>query len=197
MTNNNNKLRIIFLDLDGVISTPDYHWHLDPNKVALLEEIIKATDAKIVVSSSWRVGCKDINDFIDKIFGRWRLQSGNLEHKSIMVNAMYDITDTHGSTRGDEIKRWLDAHKDEVESYVILDDDIDMLDEQLFNFVGTDCYEGITSREVKLCIQVLKKEKIANPLRLNLPLLFKWYDRNSGRESNIDELLYSYHAQYK
>ena len=84
-----------------------------------------------------------------------------------------------------------------MESYVILDDDIDMLDEQLFNFVGTDCYEGITSREVKLCIQVLKKEKIANPLRLNLPLLFKWYDRNSGRESNIDELLYSYHAQYK
>ena len=52
------KTKIIFLDFDGVISTPECRWNLDPKKVALVEELIKETDAKIVVSSSWSVCSK-------------------------------------------------------------------------------------------------------------------------------------------
>lgn len=50
--------KYIFLDCDGVIATPervvDGRWSLVDSKQFLLGQIIKQTDAKIVLSSSWR-----------------------------------------------------------------------------------------------------------------------------------------------
>lgn len=50
--------RFIFLDIDGVIATPDTledgMWGLTPEKQDLLGMIIEKTGAKIVLSSSWR-----------------------------------------------------------------------------------------------------------------------------------------------
>ena len=50
--------KIIFLDIDGVLATPEYlkdgQWALNPDKQKLLGEILAETDAKIVLSSSWR-----------------------------------------------------------------------------------------------------------------------------------------------
>lgn len=43
--------------------------------------------------------------------------------------------------RGDEIKKWLGRH--DVEKYIILDDDSDMLEEQLPFFINTDTHNGI------------------------------------------------------
>ena len=49
---------IIFLDIDGVIATPETiingNWDLTPSKQELLKTIIDKTDAKIVLTSSWR-----------------------------------------------------------------------------------------------------------------------------------------------
>ena len=194
------KLKIIFLDFDGVISTPDYHWSLEPSKVQLLEELIKETNAKIVVSSSWSTGSQTGEQFIEKMFGKWKEITGphvTPEKNKIFKDAIIDVTDHMGNDRGDEIQRWLDAHKDEVDSYVIFDDDPDILDEQLFNFVQTDGFEGLTSREIKLAKLILNKQKVAQPVRLNWVLMIKWYDRNAGRASNIDELLTSYHNNFK
>ena len=47
-------MKIIFLDIDGVISTEKSHYALDKDACNLLGKIIDATDAKIVISSSWR-----------------------------------------------------------------------------------------------------------------------------------------------
>ena len=47
-------MKIIFLDIDGVISTEKSHYALDKDACDLLGKIIDATDAKIVISSSWR-----------------------------------------------------------------------------------------------------------------------------------------------
>ena len=64
-----NDYPIIFLDFDGVLNTEKYYCELkskglpsddkygqlfDPEAVANLRKIIDATDARIVVSSSWR-----------------------------------------------------------------------------------------------------------------------------------------------
>lgn len=51
--------KIIFLDIDGVLATPEYLkdglWGLHPEKQKLLGEILSQTDAQIVLSSSWRL----------------------------------------------------------------------------------------------------------------------------------------------
>lgn len=47
-------MKIIFLDIDGVISTEKSHYTLDKDACDLLGKIIDATDANIVISSSWR-----------------------------------------------------------------------------------------------------------------------------------------------
>lgn len=190
-------MSIIFLDFDGVISTSESKWHLDPEKVALVEQIISATDAKIVVSSSWRGNSKSREEFISKLFNRYKRLTECISEDSLFIKSIYDVTDRNGSARGDEIQRWLDAHDKEVDTYVILDDDGDMLDNQLLCFVQTDGWEGITSREVKLAIQVLKNEKVINPIRMNHELIWRWrLKRSQGIETNIMQLLAEYDATH-
>ena len=154
-------MKIIFLDFDGVISTYEKGWRFDVEKLELLKEIVDKTDAKIVVTSSWKRGFTEVGNFIKSFYNKPR----NKDLKNVTIfdwfaNSIYDITDNNGSWRGDEIQRWIDKHNEEIESYVILDDDSDFRDNQLFNFVQTDTYEGITSREVKLCIKILNSEWI-------------------------------------
>lgn len=154
-------MKIIFLDFDGVISTYEKGWRFDVEKIELLKEIVDKTDAKIVVTSSWKRGFTEVDNFIKSFYDKPR----NKDLKNVTIfdwfaNSIYDITDNNGSWRGDEIQRWIDKHNEEIESYVILDDDSDFRDNQLFNFVQTDTYEGITSREVKLCIKILNNKRI-------------------------------------
>ena len=94
--------------------------------------------------------------------------------------------------RGEEIKQYLEEHTD-IKSYVILDDDSDMLDEQLFNFVQTDGFEGITIREVKLCKSILNGERVINPIRLNYTLRNEWINNCRGLENtDIKERIKKY-----
>lgn len=182
-------MKIIFLDFDGVVSTFEKGWNIDKEKIILIENIISSTNAKLVISSSWAIGCKNADDFRKKL--RFDKITNTNSQESLFIDSIYDVTDHMGSCRGDEIKRWLE--KCNVESYVIIDDDDDMLEEQLFNFVQTDTFEGITSREVKLCVQILNKEKVVNPIRLNYNLRYKWLLYCNGFESNINDLLHKYY----
>ena len=192
-------MKILFLDFDGVVSTFEKCWRLDEEKLSLLKEIIDNTNAKIVVSSSWKVGYNDVDNFIETLGGR--RESETIKNNGNMYqwfcNNIYDITDSNGSWRGDEIQRWIDAHEEEIESYAILDDDSDMRENQLFNFVQTDGYEGITSREVKLCIKILNNERIQNPIRLNLELTTKLRNNCNGLDkNNISLLLKEYYNKF-
>ena len=192
-------MKILFLDFDGVVSTFEKGWRLDEEKLLLLKEIIDKTNAKIVVSSSWKVGYNNVDKFIETLGGRRKSETiKNNGNMFWFCNNIYDITDSNGSWRGDEIQRWIDGHKEEIETYVILDDDSDMRENQLFNFVQTDGYEGITSREVKLCIKILNNERIYNPIRLNLELITKWRNNCNGLDkNNISTLLDKYYNKFK
>lgn len=192
-------MKILFLDFDGVVSTFEKGWRLDEEKLSLLKEIIDNTNAKIVVSSSWKVGYYDVDNFIETLGGRRKSETikNNGNMLQWFCDNIYDITDSNGSWRGDEIQRWIDAHEEEIESYAILDDDSDMRENQLFNFVQTDGYEGITSREVKLCIKILNNERIQNPIRLNLELTTKWRNNCNGLDkNNISLLLKEYYNKF-
>jgi len=187
-------MKIIFLDFDGVISTYEKKWRIDMKKLELLKEIVDKTDAKIVVTSSWKRGFTEVDDFIKSFYTNPR--NKDLNNATIFdwfANSIYDITGHNSSWRGDGIQIWIDKHNEEIESYVILDDDSDFRDNQLFNFVQTDTYEGITSREVKLCIKILNGEEIPNILRLNLELITRWRNKCKGLDDeNIEFLLNEY-----
>ena len=192
-------MKIIFLDFDGVISTYEKGWRFDVEKIELLKEIVDKTDAKIVVTSSWKRGFTEVDKFIKSFYDKPR----NKDLKNVTIfdwfaNSIYDITDNNGSWRGDEIQRWIDKHNEEIESYVILDDDSDFRDNQLFNFVQTDTYEGLTEREVKLCISILNNIKVVNPIRLNLELITMWRNNCNGLDkNNISTLLDKYYNNFR
>lgn len=137
-------MKVIFLDVDGVLNSMQdgYSFELETNKhFELLKQIIDKTNAKLVLSSSWRIGIRP-NDTIHtklKEFGM----------------SIYDCTPIlKGKTRGDEIQAWLDQHQD-VERFIILDDDIDM-GKLMYRLVHTDTMVGLTEEEVKICLMLME-----------------------------------------
>ena len=147
--------KIIFLDCDGVISTYKAGWHLDPEKLELLERILNATGAKIVVSSSWRShtleetlegNFKDF-PFKDKVIG----VTPRLQLPFSQGDWNYDTPE-----RGLEISAYLNSLGKEVR-YVILDDDDDFLYAQKDHIVRTDSYRGISAKNVVEAINILNE----------------------------------------
>lgn len=177
-------MKVIFLDFDGVITTYRSGYRISNDKLSLLKQIIDNTDARIVVSSSWKRGYDNRDEFVKSL---------GYDEYHWFVRSIYDITDNDGAWRGDEIQRYLDAHND-IESYVILDDDSDFHDDQLFNFVQTDTYYGISEREVEFAINILNNEHVHNPIRLNLELITRWKNHCRGIKDNgnIEQLLKNY-----
>lgn len=120
-------MKVILLDIDGVLNCQEYFYplngtkgydELDENKVKLLAEIVNATDAKIVLSSTWRemvdVG-KDghphpIYMYLTDTLAKYGLSI--ISHTPIM-----------GFERPLEIHTWLNETSYSIESFVILDDD--------------------------------------------------------------------------
>lgn len=166
--------KIIFLDIDLGLATPKYledgQWAVNPDEQKLLGEMLDKTDAKIVLSTSYDNATlektKDYMDsagflFNDKLIGvtiradQW-IERGTVIHLSIPI--------------GVEIKQWIDTHihSDKGKNlerkklgkdftYVILDDDSDMLLEHKDNFVQTKSEVGLTNDDVKRAVEILNK----------------------------------------
>ena len=140
-------MKVIFLDVDGVLNS-----RRDGNSIKLrtdshlrlLQEIVKATGANIVLASSWRIGftkaIKNLND---------RLAEYGLE--------IMDRTPVlpGSSCKGDEIRQWLSDNGQSVENFVILDDDADMAEFTDTNLVQTDSEYGLQDKEADRCIAML------------------------------------------
>lgn len=110
-------MRIIFLDIDGVLNckeTPNPHgfpYIIDPSLLANLEELLKRTGAKVVLSSSWRT---------DPV--------GVLAAKHYGIPFVDLCPDVLEASRCEEMLTWLSAHH-EVTRYVVIDDESDCLDD--------------------------------------------------------------------
>lgn len=137
---------------EGVIITPEsFHGHhqIDPDKVALLNQIVERTDCKIVLSSSWRIlntveemqAILEFHDFKGEIIGStpqtFQLEPGG-----------------KWSCRGQEIQRWMneaDLPKDEEVWFVILDDSSDMGD-LMHALVQTTWEKGLEAGHVEAAV---------------------------------------------
>lgn len=163
-------MKVIFLDIDGVLNVIGqghdkygqiFHNHFVEN----LARVIKATDAKIVISSTWR------HSGLDEMLSMWK--DRNLPGEVIGITptaqvlvylGLFDNVDE--IVRGNEIQFWLDKTQ-VVTQYVILDDDEDMLESQLPFFVRTSGNEhhtdyidvgyGLTIECADKAIEILNK----------------------------------------
>ncbi len=121
-------MKIVFLDIDGVLNYRDC-WERSCNKntqnvwdadcVNELNRIIKETNAKIVVSSTWRL----FKGAYALVIGKMGIKEGTIIGKT---KDYLPIIKSGGTCRGDEIQDWLDNIGCDIENFVILDDDDDM-----------------------------------------------------------------------
>lgn len=161
-------LKVVFLDFDGVVSTQNSGWNIDPAKVALIDRLCQETGAQIVVSSSWRIG--ETPESLQKILG---CQS------PVIGLTPWPRNDV---VRGDEIRAWLKSHGRDVEAYVILDDETDAGHGHDGHFVWVKAEpDGFNESHLALCTQVLNgnlnREKLdyLNPFGAR-----EWKDAQAG-----------------
>lgn len=194
-------MKVIFLDFDGVITTYNSKWKIDMNNIKIINDICDKTNAKIVVTSSWRIGHRGdvlaFNGYLTQYIIEHNYLDNVQDTFDKFIGNIVGMTDSVGTCRGNEIKFYMNEHPD-VENYVILDDDSDMCDYQLFNFVQTDTYEGITERDAKLCVDILNGTEVINPIRMNDELKFRWRlrCRYPEIENNIEEMLKNYRDKF-
>jgi hypothetical protein len=136
--------KILFLDIDGVLISEEYFKkkfskqtglsRFNPDSVSLIKALIEEFSLRIVISSSWRYAA------IDKLM------------HELKINKLFDYLYydwftpvIHPAHRGMEIRLWLDLHT-EVNEYVILDDDENILDEQKDNYVQTQLDYGMITK---------------------------------------------------
>ena len=149
-------MKIIFLDFDGVLnSAKDFAGCenqgvvINPSKLPLLRQIVSATEARIVLSTSWRehwsktpAECDDIGRFIEQTFSFYGLQ-------------IFDKTPEFRGKRETQIKFWLDQHP-EVQQFVVLDDMLLNGDFMEGHFVKTSYhFGGLAEDDVQEAIRIL------------------------------------------
>ena len=151
-------MKVIFLDFDGVIITPESRERstrafdllnvIDERCLRLLNQLIKRTSAKVVISSSWRyfISCEDI----DKCLQEWGFIGEIIGHTPISK-----FSDYNKYRRDQEIKKWLEEHK-EAGDYVVLDDQPEILTDLTDYLVLTSYEEGLTEYHIETAIKILR-----------------------------------------
>jgi len=148
-------MKILFLDIDGVLNSVEYAVgantinrsvrldDADPVKVGLLRFICDQTDARIVISSTWRIGRDPAwFDGFFSSFGWFQPPIEGVTPRSARIGSI---------GRGDEINEWLETRQ--VDRYVIVDDDSDFYGDQ--PLVQTNGVYGLTLKETIEMIDIL------------------------------------------
>ena len=144
-------MKYIFLDIDGVLNnsktvtrSPDGYVGISDNLCKRLEKIIKTTNAKVVLTSSW----KDCSSPQDLVYMRKRLK----RHLALPVG---QTSEKNPELRGTGIREYLKNHP--CDEYVILDDYSFNFDEEGLreHVVLTNEEKGLTNDDVERAIKIL------------------------------------------
>lgn len=150
---------IIFLDIDGVLNTPD-SWGgkkvnpVDEPKVEMIANLATEIGAKIVVSSSWRI-VHTREEMVIKLGDRF---------DELIVAGNQWRTKSFGGLRGEEIASWLDTNG--WRPHAIVDDETDFYRWQpLIKTKGT---VGLTKQTIKGIADTIKLQQLEGPVRHGL-----------------------------
>lgn len=123
-------MKIIFLDIDGVLNKSDKD-SIDQELLSILKTIIKETNAKIVLSSTRRL-YKDSKAIVKKTLGKKDIK---------ILSCTPKVGDS--KNRSLEIKEWLKKHSN-IKNYAIIDNRKDAGFYMQDNFFKTDPKVGLT-----------------------------------------------------
>ena len=166
--------KIIFLDFDGVLNTEHYQrllsyqgkaWKdeygafFDPEAVLQLRRIVDATNADVVIESSWKyLGLAAMQemwkerDLPGKVIG---ITDSTASDKWLLNANLDDIDPAMGHCKGIEIASWLADNTRNGVIYVIIDDEYVCLESQVCYFVLTNPHDGITKDIADRVIAIL------------------------------------------
>lgn len=160
-------MKIIFLDIDGVLITQNdiaeakrmgwrYQWP-SAYRVRQLNRIHEMTQARIVVSSAWRFRSEFPHEFMGATLRSWEIRARLFALTPSEVRESIRVR--YPNLRAAEIAEWL-AYADtslpvSVDSFVILDDGSDMgdLSDRL---VKCDFETGLTEELADKAIEMLE-----------------------------------------
>lgn len=179
-------MKVIFLDIDGVLNSSNYRRQLgiqyfseiiDRRKMPLLKEIVDATDAKIVLSTTWRKYWNEgenqldpAGQYINDLFAEYGL---TVHSKApVLENAGRDV----------EIRAWLKKYP-YVDGFLILDDkDFGWPADLRAHFIWTDLNgDGLEEAQVREAIAVLNENLMPVPENERKHGCWKWLKRLRGR----------------
>lgn len=158
-------MKVIFLDIDGVLNSREYDrkrdWSkqtaIDETRLPFVKRIVDETGARIVLSSTWRSHwnadrdkCDEDGKYITDIFAACGL-------------TIYDKTNDLGfyADRADEVRDYITGSGEEIERFVIIDDYLYDWGELQSRFVKTSPYRtlGIDDRTVERAVEILNGNK--------------------------------------
>lgn len=158
-------MKIIFLDIDGVLNHFDWYastefqsiktkedveLDIDPRCTHRIMDLCNQFNAKVVITSSWKIS------WYSTIM---RLERGGLPHDYVIDHTpdyLWIPVENFDKSRGAEIQGWLNNHP-EVTNYVIVDDRVDFKEEQMSHFVQIDQTLGLTDENVEEIKRILEK----------------------------------------
>lgn len=179
-------MRLLFLDIDGVMNSVGWwkrrppvpeglsddpkhsrdRWirrNLDPDAIARLEIVRRATDCQVVLSSSWRamVPLPIMTQYLREIGGFGGMLIGATPEILIGITVPSSLVVDRPPglwVRGQEIQSWLDAlPAGVVTSYVVLDDD--EVPSHDGHFIQTDVEVGLTDDDAQRAIDILRGDR--------------------------------------
>ena len=158
-------MKVLFLDIDGVLCTLRAHYAYahkrrgiidswDPVGAKAIKEVCN-TGVKIVISSSWRHYCVNPYDKSDILGVRLS------EHK-LTEHLHKDWKTGIDGTRGKEIRQWLSKHPN-IKDFIVLDDDIFDMEDVTPYVIHTNANDGMSTDDIKKLYKwagIGKKKKI-------------------------------------
>lgn len=161
-------MNIIFLDIDGVLNTQNsinmqlsenkgrynedisaFLYDFDQEAVGNLKDLIKDSNGKIVITSNWRLNEVLMEELLDQF-------DKNDISREIIIGQTPDLqSEVTDNLRANEIKEWLSAFQDEINSFVIIDDIDDMGEYTDTNLAICDKHDGFTGKVKKKAIEIM------------------------------------------
>lgn len=166
-------MKVIFLDVDGVLNNKlffkkrriilkenkgIYIPRLDDKNFIALKTLVERTNAKIILSSYWRYYFdKNLMPNNNGLHNHGQDLTLKLRKHNLSLKDKTSTDLTRFQKRGDIIKEYLHTHED-IDNFVILDDDNIMKEFTDTNLVQTKPEYGLTMSDVKKAENILNNK---------------------------------------
>lgn len=156
---------IVFLDIDGVLNCSTTKERVTPSVVGIDDRLVKnladfighLKDPKIVLVSSWK-----IDWFPDEYLCS---PAAKYMNAALAKHGLKIWTATSGSTfdRGKGIHEFVDYHKKNIDSWIVIDDSIfeDYDEEILHHLCQTNYHDGFDEDSIVRALKIIQNDSSA------------------------------------